>query len=152
MNFCARRYGFLLYLFIVSVASYASLSNAAANERGGPTHTAMKGSEVIVGKRWGGKRGGVVGKGARTGVAQPEINGVMIDDLIETSTLLVIDFFTPICGPCNELKPIFKKLAREFRSYADFIMIDERKSSWYVESFGITGFPTGSLSFHAGKC
>jgi thiol-disulfide isomerase/thioredoxin len=122
MDSCVMKYSFLLYLFILGLSSYACFSDGVMDEYGSRFYdTATRDLE---------------------GVMEQEIDELGIDDLMRTSKLLVIDFFSPMCGPCQALKPIFIEIANTYQEYADFVMIDGSKYPECLDPFAIEGFPT----------
>ena len=54
----------------------------------------------------------------------------------------IVDCGTEWCGPCQQLHPIFEKLAAEYSGQVDFFYIDADKEPALADVLGVTGFPT----------
>jgi ribosomal protein S18 acetylase RimI-like enzyme len=116
----------LFYVCLFSLASYATFSGAALQDHGSYPHDTVIGNPVA---------------------SQAEVDflaaEVAAEELMRTSGLLVIVLCSPFRSPCDEPKPIFRDLEREYRSYADFVMIDVTKAlQYYFLLFGINVLPT----------
>jgi len=58
------------------------------------------------------------------------------------STPVVVDFYSPYCGPCRKLSPEFDKLAEKLNGKVRFVKVDASKFSELAQSFEIQGVPT----------
>lgn len=54
---------------------------------------------------------------------------------------MIIDFSATWCGPCHQLKPIFEKLAEEFRGRVDFLTIDVDEHPELAQAYGVQSIP-----------
>ena len=45
-------------------------------------------------------------------------------EVLQSSTLTVIDFFATWCGPCKKLSPIIEQLAKEYHEKVHFVKVD----------------------------
>lgn len=75
--------------------------------------------------------------------------GVIKDDedfvshtLIENGLPSVIDFSATWCGPCQKMKPVFHKLAKEFKDEYNFITIDIDEYPELASKYHIQAVPT----------
>lgn len=58
------------------------------------------------------------------------------------STPVVIDFYSPYCGPCRRLSPEFDKMAEKHKGKIRFLKVDATKFSEIASSYNIFGVPT----------
>ena len=66
--------------------------------------------------------------------------GYLLNNVDETQ-IIVLDFSATWCGPCQSIKPVYKRLSKEFPRIL-FIEIDYEKNKEIEEKFKIKGFPT----------
>ena len=84
------------------------------------------------------------------------INQLMIvtDDTFHkavlTHDLLVVDFWTPWCGPCRMVRPIIEALSAEYTGKAAFGKMNVDENQVVPSSFGIMSIPT-IIIFNHGK-
>lgn len=55
---------------------------------------------------------------------------------------MIVDFSATWCPPCRQLKPIFEKLAEEFRGRVDFVTVDVDDNQELAASYGVSSIPT----------
>lgn len=72
------------------------------------------------------------------------------DDLVKSSSFIVIDCWAPWCGPCRMLSPIIEELAEEYPDEVTFGKLNVDENAKIAEKFGITAIPT-LLFFRKGK-
>lgn len=53
----------------------------------------------------------------------------------------IVDFSATWCPPCKQLKPIFEKLAEEFKGRINFITIDVDENPELSQSYGVQSIP-----------
>lgn len=46
------------------------------------------------------------------------------------------------CGPCQTVKPVLEKLARDFPGKVSFFDVDDEESKILIEDYGIRSVPT----------
>ncbi len=71
------------------------------------------------------------------------------NEVLEHSTLVVVDFYADWCGPCQMLKPILEEISKE-RNDVKIVKVNVDDASDLAESFGIFSIPT-VLFFKGGK-
>ena len=54
---------------------------------------------------------------------------------------MIVDFSATWCPPCRQLKPIFEKLAEEFRDRITFVTIDVDENPELSQSYGVQSIP-----------
>ncbi|WP_237065156.1 thioredoxin TrxC [Microbulbifer guangxiensis] len=71
--------------------------------------------------------------------------------LIEKSGLpLVVDFWAPWCGPCQQFAPVFSQVAGEMATRAQFVKLDTQGNQQTAARFQIRSIPT-LMVFHRGR-
>ena len=63
---------------------------------------------------------------------------------------VMVDFYSPDCGPCRALAPVIETMARRFFRKVVVAKINTRRHSHSAGRYGITGVPT-LLFFRDGK-
>jgi thioredoxin 1 len=82
-----------------------------------------------------------------------EITTEELKQKIENGEKLIVDFWGTWCGPCKVMKPVFEKVAEEYRnenSEVQLYTMDVDKNKEYAASLGIRAIPTVK-SFSGGK-
>ena len=54
---------------------------------------------------------------------------------------MIVDFSATWCPPCRQLKPIFEKLAEDFRGRIDFVTIDVDENPTLAQAYGVQSIP-----------
>lgn len=54
---------------------------------------------------------------------------------------MIVDFSATWCPPCRQLKPIFEKLAEEFRGRVTFVTIDVDQNPELAASYNVQSIP-----------
>jgi thioredoxin 1 len=71
---------------------------------------------------------------------------VHLDDILEEAKgqLVVIDFFSNNCPPCERVAPLFEELAAspEFQAKVVFIKVNVEEHPMICNQYGVTGWPT----------
>lgn len=72
-----------------------------------------------------------------------DVSDVTISSLIEnTKGTLVIEFYSPHCGACSAMKPVFESVAEENEGSYSFAKINVAENRAAVSRFGISRIPT----------
>lgn len=64
------------------------------------------------------------------------------DLCIDKTKPVILDFYSPTCGPCKMLSFILNDVAKEFDGKADFIKINFNENKELCEKYNVTGYPT----------
>lgn len=74
-----------------------------------------------------------------------------MDAFIKSCELpVMVDFFSPACGPCRTLAPFLEKMAREFFGRLIVAKVDTTRNPGCAAYYKITGVPT-LIFFQGGK-
>jgi len=82
-----------------------------------------------------------------------EITQELLQEKIENGDKIIVDFHGVWCQPCKIMKPVFEKLAEEYReknSEVQLYTMDVDKNKEFVSSLGVRAIPT-IKSFANGK-
>lgn len=71
-------------------------------------------------------------------------------ELLNTELLVLVDFYTEWCGPCNMMKPVLQELKTTIGDKAKIVKVDVDRHIQVASQFQITGVPTLIL-FKNGK-
>ncbi len=72
------------------------------------------------------------------------------NDLINSSTPVLVDFYATWCGPCKVMEPVIKKVAEITGDEARIIKVDIDKNQQAALNYDIRGVPT-FIIFKNGK-
>ncbi len=73
-----------------------------------------------------------------------------LQQLINSSTPVVVDFWAPWCSPCVGFAPTFTEVANELQSRARFVKVDTQAQQQLGAQFSIRSIPT-LMVFKNGK-
>lgn len=63
-------------------------------------------------------------------------------EVIETSKLVIVDFFATWCAPCKMLLPILEELQNENADKLSIVKVDTDESKEITRTYGVRGMPT----------
>jgi thioredoxin 1 len=88
-------------------------------------------------------------KETATGVI--EVNdGNFEDEVLKSSSPVVVDFWAPWCGPCHTIAPITKKLAEEYQGQLKFCKLNVDENRLASQKYQVMSIPM-LLFFKDGK-
>ncbi|HIG95219.1 MAG: Thioredoxin [archaeon GW2011_AR13] len=64
------------------------------------------------------------------------------EEIINSKTPVIIDFWASWCGPCQMMKPVFEDLSLEYKGKLKFAKLDTEENELLTMKFGIMGIPT----------
>ena len=80
----------------------------------------------------------------------PLNDGNFAQEVLQSSTPVVVDFWAEWCGPCKMLAPVIDELADEYEGKVKFGKLNIDDNQRTTQEYGITKIPT-LLIFKAGQ-
>lgn len=72
------------------------------------------------------------------------------EEVLETKTLVFVDFWAPWCGPCLVAAPVIEQLAKEYEGKLKVGKLNVDKNPKTAQKYGILSIPT-VIMFRDGK-
>ncbi len=79
-----------------------------------------------------------------------KLSGKEFKEVINSDTLVIVDFYAEWCMPCRYLSPVLEKLEKEYDGRARFYKLDVDEEQEVAVELGIASIPT-VLFFKKGK-
>jgi thioredoxin 1 len=70
--------------------------------------------------------------------------------MIESNTLVFVDFYADWCGPCKMIAPSIEKLAEEYDGAVKFVKLNIDSNPHTAQKYGVKSIPT-LMIFRNGK-
>jgi len=71
-----------------------------------------------------------------------ELTSNFAETINSASKPVVVEFYSPTCGTCIEVAPIFEEISKEFEGEYVFYKINVENDISYAKQFDVTGTPT----------
>ena len=72
------------------------------------------------------------------------------DEVVNSTTPVLVDFYADWCGPCKVMDPVIHSLSKEYQGRVKFVKIDTDVNQEIAMQFGIMSIPT-MMFFSKGK-
>ena len=79
-----------------------------------------------------------------------ELSESNFDTVLQAKVPVLVDFWSPACGPCRTLVPVLEELAAENEGDVAIVKVNTAQHPALVTKFGIDTLPT-LLFFYQGK-
>jgi thioredoxin 1 len=80
-----------------------------------------------------------------------ELTDNTFDEVVNNSKVpVLVDFFAPWCGPCQEMAPVIEEIAKQYGEKAEVCRLNVGQSRETVSKFNISAIPTIML-FNRGR-
>ncbi len=79
-----------------------------------------------------------------------ELKRDLLQEMLASSQLVVIDVYADWCGPCRRFEPVFKQASERFSKQYAFFKLNGDKERELARYFNVTAYPT-TLYFKEGR-
>jgi len=79
-----------------------------------------------------------------------ELTEETFQELIQSDTPIIVDFWASWCGPCKMLAPVFEEVSKEYKGKLNFAKISTEEHPNVASENAITGIPC-LVIFHKGE-
>jgi len=69
-------------------------------------------------------------------------NDTNFDNLLNDSKAIIVDFWSPSCGPCRQIEPGLRKIASEYQTKAIVLKVNVNESPKTSSKYFVRGLPT----------
>ncbi|MCF7866569.1 thioredoxin [Candidatus Woesearchaeota archaeon] len=67
------------------------------------------------------------------------------EEVLQSETPVIIDFYADWCGPCKMMGPVFEELSKEYEGKLKFLKLDTETEQEIAGQFQIRGIPSISI-------
>lgn len=68
--------------------------------------------------------------------------GTFASEVSEANVPVLVDFYTPFCGPCKTMSPVIDRLSEEFEGRVKVVKLNGLEDSDLANQYGIKKVPT----------